>query len=97
MMVLAALWRNAHGAHDYGQLGRIRLLVDQRGVPTHGSRQCRASGGLREVSVRLGVRNDNVESVASWRETGNVNVNHVHAEIRGVGSARHLAGWWLGA
>ena len=94
-MVVSPLWRNADEAHHSGELRRIGLLVDERGVPAHGSRQCRATAGLWEVGVRLGVRNDDVESIAGRSQAGDVDVNHIDGEIRGVGSSDELAGWRL--
>ena len=94
-MVVSPLRRNTDETHHDGQLRRIGLLVDERGVPAHGSRQCRASAGLREVGVRLGVRNDDVESIAGGRQAGDAYVNHVDGEIRGVGSSDELVGWRL--
>ncbi len=66
-MIMPALWRNAHETNYHREYRRIGLLIDEGGIPAHGSDQRGTSSGLREVGVRLGMRDDHVKGIARRR------------------------------
>src|SRR5438309_8064038 len=95
-MIMPALRRNAHVTNYHGELRRIGLLIDDRGIPAHRSHQRGTSSGLREVGVRLGMRDHHVKGIAGRRQARNVNPDHVDREVGGEGPAGELASWRLG-
>ncbi len=95
-MIMPALRRNAHVTNYHGELRRIGLLIDDRGIPAHRSHQRGTSSRLREVGVRLGMRDHHVNGIAGRRQVSDVNPDHVNDQVGGEGPARELARWRLG-
>src|SRR5260370_1256153 len=48
------------------------------GIPAHRSEQRGTSSGLREVGVRLGMRDHHVNGIPGQRQASNVDPDHVH-------------------
>src|SRR2546429_7658267 len=92
---MSTLRRNTHEANYHRQLRRIGLLIDYQGVPADHANQGRASGRLREVGVRPGMRNRYVHGLTGRRQAGNVNPDHVDGQGGGEAPAGELAGWRL--
>ncbi len=59
-MIVPTLRRDADEAHHHGEPRGIGLLVDHGGVAADRSDQRLTAGRLREVSVRRGMRDDNL-------------------------------------